>query len=62
MSKCVKTETLIDDMKNIGFSNFNNNILTKKININYDEILTNEIKEIIYTYYKEDFVYFGYNK
>jgi hypothetical protein len=61
--KVLKMETLNDDMYNYGYIDFNEDAnKTNRIKINYQSLLTNNAKKIIYDYYKKDFELFNYEK
>jgi hypothetical protein len=59
----LRTENLNEDMKNLGYDDFN--IREKKNrynNINYMDYLNNESIQLINDYYDMDFIYFNYEK
>jgi len=56
----LKTETLNNDMKNIGYNDFNLNILKNKLNVNYNDYLNNDSIKLINKYYEKDFKLFDY--
>jgi hypothetical protein len=58
----LKTESLINDMKNLGYSDFDifENVNTNKVN--YYNYLNNESFEIINKFYHLDFILFNYDK
>jgi hypothetical protein len=60
--KIIKTESLKNDMNQLGYHDFNIFINKNKINgeINYTSLLSKKIKTLIYEYYKKDFEIFGY--
>jgi hypothetical protein len=59
----VKMENLSEEIKKIDFmKDFNNRYNKQKIKIDYDTLLTAQVKEIIYNHYKKDFEIFGYEK
>jgi hypothetical protein len=61
--KILKTESLTDDMKNIGFKDFNIYELSIFKNlINYYSLLSEESIKLINEYYSKDFELFGYKK
>ena len=59
----LRTESLKEDMKRIGFPEFNyyENKNSEK-NINYDDYLNDNSIKLINQYYDKDFYYFGYTK
>lgn len=58
----LKTETLKDDMRKIGFTDFNfNELKNKNNNINYYEYLNNNSLSLINNYYYKDFYIFSYD-
>jgi hypothetical protein len=57
----LKTETLNNDMKNIGYNDFNLNILKNKLNINYNDYLNDNSINVINSFYEKDFKLFNYN-
>ena len=58
-----KTETLNDDIHNFGYTDFNEDAnKTHRIKINYQTLLTDKAKQLIYNYYKKDFELFNYSK
>lgn len=62
MSKCVKTESLKNDMNNLGYTDFN---IFENVNINklnYYDYLDNKSIEIINNFYHLDFILFNYDK
>ena len=59
----MKTESLTEDMHNYGFTDFyTEKNKTHRNDINYKKLYTNKAKEIVYTYYKQDFALFDYVK
>ncbi len=61
----LKTETLIQDMNRIGYSDFDNHLQTSNCNImkgitKYSNSLNPESIQLINEYYKKDFEMFGY--
>ena len=58
----LKTENLTNEMKNLGYSDFNmfENVNTNKLN--YYNYLNNESIEIINNFYHLDFILFNYDK
>jgi hypothetical protein len=64
--KIVKTETLQQDMIQLGYHDFdifiNKNRHDEKKTINYMNFLNNKSMDLIYEYYKQDFEIFGYSK
>lgn len=61
--KIMKTENLNNDMKELGFSDFNLHEQVSKIkNKNYYSYLNIESVKLINDFYDKDFEYFGYNK
>jgi hypothetical protein len=58
----LRTESLMNDMKNLGYDDFNQfeNVNTNKVN--YYTYLNNEIIEIINNFYHLDFILFNYDK
>lgn len=56
----LKTETLTDDMKNLGYNDFNLNILKNKLNIEYNNYLNLDSIHLINTFYEKDFKLFNY--
>ena len=59
----MKNEFLNKEMYDYGFKDFNENAnKTYKGKINYQSLLNNNAKKLIYDYYKKDFDYFGYKK
>ena len=61
--KILKTESLRDDMKNIGFEDFNVHELSTFKNIfDYYSLLSEESIKLINEYYSKDFELFSYKK
>ena len=59
----MKNEQLNDDMHKYGFKDFDEHAnKTHKGKINYQKLLSENAKNIIYNYYEIDFKLFGYNK
>jgi hypothetical protein len=65
----VKYENLIDELKNmkyfssiIDFDNLTKSNVSYNSKLNYNDILDEECKNIIYTLYKKDFDIFGYKR
>lgn len=58
----LRNESLINDMKNLGYDDFNifKNVNSKKVN--YYSYLNNETIEIINNFYHLDFILFNYDK
>jgi len=59
--KILKTENLTEDMKNLGYTDFNNNTYNQNIK-DYFLYLNNDSIELINKVYDMDFKLFGYNK
>jgi hypothetical protein len=63
--KVIKTESLKNDMIQLGYSDFNIFINKNKFDedkkINYMDLLNIKTKTLIYEYYKKDFDVFGYS-
>jgi hypothetical protein len=58
----LKTETLNQDIKKIGYYDFNiTNQETFKNKINYHNMINKNSQNIIFNYYQKDFQYFGYS-
>jgi hypothetical protein len=58
----LKTETLNEDIKKIGYYDFNiNSQETFKNKINYHNMINKNAQNIIFNYYQKDFQYFGYS-
>ena len=62
----LRTETLTDDMKHIGFTDFNYNLQTSKCSLEskktkYSAALNSKSISLINQYYKRDFELFGYS-
>jgi hypothetical protein len=64
MSKGVKTESLKNDMNNLGYTDFNNfeNVNVNVNKLNYYDYLNNKSIEIINYFYHLDFILFNYDK
>jgi hypothetical protein len=60
--KIIRYENMKNELINFGFNDFNIHMNKKINNINYNDILTEEIKELIYKYYQKDFEIFKYEK
>lgn len=64
--KILRTETLVQDMHNMGFKDFNvkSNYNHNKVNnkINYNDYLNRESIKLINEFYHDDFILFGYEK
>ena len=64
--KIIKTETLQQDMIQLGYNDFdifiNKNKHNEKETINYMNLLNQKSLDLIYEYYKKDFEIFGYSK
>ena len=59
----LKTETLTEDIKKLGFEDFDYyENTTYRNKINYMNLLNNDSIKLINEYYDKDFEYFGYNK
>ena len=59
----LNTETLTNDMKNLGFKNFNfKELKNKHSDINYYDYLNNTSIDLINNYYDKDFTIFSYDK
>ena len=56
----IKTETLNQEMKNLGFPDFEKYCDNYKSNKDYYKYLNNEFIKLINSYYKKDFEYFNY--
>jgi len=63
--KILKTETLKNDMINVGYNDFdifiNKNIFNEDNKINYMELLNKKSKDLIYEFYKKDFEILDYS-
>lgn len=58
----LKTEKLNEDIKKIGYYDFNiNSQTTFKNKINYHTMINKNAQSIIFNYYQKDFKYFGYS-
>jgi hypothetical protein len=60
--KILQTEQLNEDMKNIGYTDFDLNRNTNSHKLNYIDYLNNESITIINNYYAKDFELFNYTK
>jgi hypothetical protein len=59
----LRTETLNDDMKNLGYVDFNICIMKyNHANINYMDYLNNESIKLLNDFYNDDFLLFNYDK
>lgn len=59
--KILRTETLDDDMKSLGYSDFNYRLYVSRMNeIDYSNLLNADTIELINESYKKDFEYFNY--
>lgn len=57
----MKTETLQEQMQNYGYDDFDkNNNVTHRNKIDYMTFLSDFSKKIIYDFYEQDFILFGY--
>lgn len=56
----LKTETLTEDMKKLGHTDFENHYYKTTISREYMDFLNKDSIEIINKYYKKDFEYFDY--
>ena len=57
-----KTETLQDDVKKYGFTDFDLNLNVNKNKVDYLSFLNKDSIDLINSFYDLDFKYFGYNK
>ena len=55
-----KTETLTDDMKKYGYTDFNLHEYKNRHKVNYDNYLNDNSIKLINTFYEKDFSFFGY--
>ena len=55
-----KTETLTDDMKKYGYTDFNLHEYKNRHKVNYDKYLNDNSIKLINTFYEKDFSFFGY--
>lgn len=62
--KILKTETLTNDMHNLGYTDFDKktNTTNSKYNSKYTSLLNSQSIQLINEYYAKDFEYFGYSK
>jgi hypothetical protein len=58
----LRTETLTNDMHNLGYTDFNGNHNVNSIKVNYYDYLNNESIELINNFYDDDFKIFNYIK
>jgi hypothetical protein len=58
----LKTETLKNDMNNLGYTDFNTFSNVNEYNVNYYDYLNNNSIEIINKFYHLDFILFNYAK
>ena len=58
--KIIKTETLTDDLKNIGFDDFAFFVNHNNINKDYSKYYNSDSIKLVNEYYEKDFIYFGY--
>jgi hypothetical protein len=58
----LKTESLKNDMNNLGYTDFNNFELVNINKVNYYDYLNNQSIELINNFYNLDFILFNYNK
>jgi hypothetical protein len=58
----MKTETLTNDMKKLGFNDFNDHKNTNPIKTDYYKFLNNDSIKLINDFYDYDFKLFDYNK
>lgn len=56
------TETLTNDMKKLGYTDFDGVIYKNKSNVNYYDYLNKKSIQIINRFYHFDFILFNYNK
>ena len=56
----IKTETLTDDLKNIGFDDFTFFVNNDNINKDYSKYYNDDSIKLVNLYYEKDFIYFGY--
>ena len=60
--KIMKTETLMNDMANLGYTDFNVKANENKNKIiNYDIYLNDDSVKLINKFYEKDFIYFNYD-
>lgn len=55
-----KTETLTDDMKKYGYTDFDLHVFKNRHKVNYDDYLNDNSIKLINTLYEKDFSFFGY--
>ena len=60
--KIFHTENLTNELREYGFSDFNNHFYKSNKNDLYPKLLNDKSKEMIYLFYKEDFELFNYSK
>ena len=58
----LRTETLNDDMKNVGYIDFNLCINKNHTKINYMDYLNNDSIKLLNDFYNDDFLIFNYDK
>jgi hypothetical protein len=58
--KIIKTETLTDDLKNVGFDDFHFFVNSDNINKDYSKYYNSDSIKLVNEYYEKDFFYFGY--
>ncbi len=58
--KIIKTETLTDELKNIGFNDFIFFVNHNNINKDYSKYYNSDSIKLVNEYYEKDFIYFGY--
>jgi hypothetical protein len=58
--KIIKTETLTDELKNIGFDDFAFFVNNDNINKDYSKYYNSDSIKLVNQYYEKDFIYFGY--
>jgi len=58
--KIIKTETLTDDLKNIGFDDFYFFVNSDNINKDYSKYYNSDSIKLVNEYYEKDFFYFRY--
>jgi hypothetical protein len=58
--KIIKTETLTDELKNIGFNDFIFFVNHNNINKDYSKYYNSDSIKLVNEYYEKDFFYFGY--
>ena len=56
----IKTETLTDELKNIGFDDFVYFVNNENINKDYSKYYNSDSIKLVNQYYEKDFMYFGY--